>query len=198
MSLPNVPLSLPALALSALLPLLLTSGLVACSPPAEEVDVAAAPPPVVSGRYDVKGMTRTPGAQDGRRIEGTVILVQTGDAYTATFELETIWPAEGSDTVADVVGVGEGRIEGGRLEGDARTQLVISTVPGVDPGFAFVPRTVTTRIDSVSIAKVSPDGSIEIELENRGAAGEQYEPTRTRLIGRRVAGATELPVASAE
>ena len=33
---------------------------------------------------------------------------------------------------ADVVGVGEGSVDGARLDGEARTQLVISSVPGVD------------------------------------------------------------------
>lgn len=151
-----------------------------------DVDVAAAPPPTISGRYDVQGFTRTPGTAVERRLEGTVILVQQGDGYTATYELSTTWPASGADADADVVGVGEGVIEGGRLEGEARTQLVISSVPGVDAGFAFVPRVVTARIVSNSVAKVSSDGSIEIELENRGAEGESYAPTRTKLVGRRV------------
>lgn len=152
----------------------------------EGVDVAAAPPRLISGRYDVKGVTRTPGSQDGRRLAGTVILVQQGDSYTATYELSTTWPAGGADAAADVVGVGEGVIEGDRLDGEARTQLVISSVPGVDPGFAFVPRMVTARIVSTSVATLAPDGSITIELHNHAAEGEQYDPTRTRLVGRRV------------
>ena len=166
--------------------LIAPSGLAACGGGVDEIDVAAAPPTVVSGRYDVKGTTRSPGSQHGRAIEGTVIIVQTEAGYTATYELETTWLSEGSETVADVVGVGEGTIAGGRLEGDARTQLVISTVPGVDPGFAFVPRHVTARLESASVATIDADGSIEIALENHGVAGEAYEPTVTRLVGRRV------------
>ncbi len=203
MTLPIGPLSLfrplssiPFSILIALIPALFAFGLSACDA-RDQVDVSSAPPPViVSGRYDVKGVTRASGAPDGRRIEGTVILLRSGDTYTATYELETLWPAEGAETVADVVGVGEGRVSGGRLEGGAQTQLVISTVPGVDPGFAFVPRAVTTRIESTSVATVRPDGSIEIELENHAAEGEEYEPTRTRLVGRRVPGGASQPVAS--
>lgn len=151
-----------------------------------EVDVAAGPPPLISGRYDVRGFTHTAGTADRRRLEGTVILVQNGDEYTATYELKTRLPSEGIDTDADVVGVGEGTIAGGRLEGQSRTQLVISVVPGIDTHFPFVPRKVSARLESNSIATVSPDGTIEIELENRAAQGENYEPTVTRLIGQRV------------
>ena len=167
---------------------LLAVSLSACgAPDSEPADVSAAPADmVISGRYDVKGLTLSPGTPDRRKIQGSVIIVRQGDRYTATYELGTTWPAEGIDTDADVVGVGEGRIEGGTLTGEARTQLVISSVPGVDPGFAFVPRTVTKRIVSTSVAKIAPDGSIEIEINNRGAEGEQYDPTRTRLLGRRV------------
>ena len=198
-------LSLRRLALSSrFLPLLAalvlpSMTLVGCgSSDDAEVDVAAAPPTIVSGRYDVRGVTRASGDPDGRLIEGTVILVQEGDRYTATYELNTTWPNEGAETVADVVGVGDGSIVGGRLEGGAETQLVISTVPGVDPAFAFVPRMVTARLESTTVAKIAPDGSIEIELENRAAEGSHYEPTRTRLVGERVETRRPVPVAATQ
>jgi hypothetical protein len=160
---------------------------IACDPDEEaRIDVAAAPPLAVSGRYVVKGLTTTPGSPHRRSIEGSVILVQQGNRYTATYELKTLFPAEGVETEAAVVGVGEGSVDGDTLTGQARTQLVISSIPGVDTGFAFVPRMVTTRIVSSSVAHVAPDGSIEIEIENRAAEGEQYDPTRTRLFGRRL------------
>jgi hypothetical protein len=147
--------------------------------------LAAKFPPVSSGRYDVRGITTVRGSTDKRKLAGTVILVQQGDRYTATFELKTKYPSDGVPTDADVIGVGEGTIEGAKLQGSAKTQLVISTVPGVDTGFAFVPRQVTARIVSDSIATLKPDGSISIQLDNRPAEGQQYVPTRTRLTGRR-------------
>jgi hypothetical protein len=160
---------------------------IACEPAQEQaIDVAAAAPISISGRYDVRGLTSTPGSPEKRKIEGAVVLAQEGDSYTATFELKTTWPAEGVDTDATVVGVGEGKITGGRLTGEARTQVVISAVPGVDTGFAFVPRMTTTRIVSSSVATIAPDGSIEIEIENRADEGESYDPTRTRMLGHRV------------
>lgn len=142
-------------------------------------------PADIAGRYEVRGMTADRASPDKRRIEGTVILSREGDRYRATFELETLWPTEEGFTDAQVVGVGEGTIEGNTLTGTAQTQLVISSVPGVDTGFAFVPRIVTTRLVSSSVATVRPDGSITIDIENRGAEGEDYDATRTHMTGRR-------------
>ena len=76
-------------------------------------------------------------------------------------------------------------VEGATLTGTTRTQIVVSSVPGVDTGFAFVPRTVSTRIVSDSVATFDRDGKISIELENRPDEGQQYIPTRTILTGRR-------------
>jgi hypothetical protein len=190
---------MPLRSVIACLALALSPWLVACEPAQDDaIDVAAAAPTVISGRYHVKGVTSTPGSPEKRKIEGTVRLQQDGEHYSATYELKTTWPAEGGSTDADVVGVGEGVVDGGKLEGDARTQLVISSVPGVDTGFAFVPRMTTARIVSSSRATIQPDGSIEIEIENRGAEGEDYEPTRTRLFGSRVDGSAPSAPSSLE
>lgn len=160
--------------------------LTACGP-READDAAPAEPAEISGRYEVRGITTDPASPTKRRIEGTVILARDGDRYTATYELETVWPTEGGVTDAQVVGIGEGAIDGNTLTGTAHTQLVISSVPGVDTGFAFVPRIVTTRLVSNSVATIAADGSITLDIENRGAEGEDYRATRTHATGRRVA-----------
>ena len=61
----------------------------------------------------------------------------------------------------------------------------MASVPGVDTGFAFVPRTVSTRIVSKVKGRLLEDGTIALEIENAPAEGEQYRPTRTVLAGRR-------------
>ena len=71
--------------------------------------------------------------------------------------------------------------------------MVISTVPGVDPGFAFIPRMVTARLVSVSKTQIESDGSVTIELENRAAPGQSYQPTRTKLRGVRIASHGQVP-----
>lgn len=163
---------------------------IACGQEPEAPDVAAAADPVpISGLYDVRGVTKPmQGPGDGRRIAGTVVLKQQGDRYTATFKLDTTFPGLEDPVQADVIGNGEGTVEGRTLRGSTQTQLVVSTVPGIDTDFAYVPRIVGARIVSTAITKIEPDGSVVIELENQPADDEpDYMPTRTRLTGRRVA-----------
>jgi hypothetical protein len=71
-------------------------------------------------------------------------------------------------------------------------------VPGVDPGFAFIPRRVSTRIVSTSVTQIAPDGGVEIELSNAPEQGEDYSPTRTVLTGRRVSAAGVAAASAAE
>ncbi len=148
----------------------------------------ATPQPVVhlAGMYEVKGVTVVKATGDRREIKGTVILAQEGDSYTSTFDLTTVFPFVDATVEADVIGTGEGKIEGRSLRGTARTQIVMSTVPGIDPSFAFVPRTVGPRLVSTNVGRLEEDGSITLEIENVPAEGESYSPTHTTLRGVRV------------
>ena len=84
---------------------------------------------------------------------------------------------------AKEVGKGQGTVKEDVLEGTADTQIVMSTVAGVDASFAYVPRRVSERIVSSSKATVSPDGKVKIEITSRPAEGDTYPPTRTTLEG---------------
>jgi hypothetical protein len=147
---------------------------------------AAIDPTPIDGMYDVKGVTV--GGGEERDISGTVILrVEEGaDRYSATFKLATTFPGLEDPVHADVIGTGEGQIQGRTLTGTTNTQLVISTVPGVDTGFAFVPRMVGARIVSSGTTEIQPNGQVVIEMANKPAEGEEYIPTRTRLTGLRI------------
>lgn len=137
------------------------------------------------GRYHVTGVTidQATGAQ--RPIQGMIVLteVEGGSRYTSHVELETLFP--GSDAVAaEVVGTGEGHVSGRKMEGTAETQLISAIVPGVDTGFAFIPRQVSQRIRSSAVAEINADGTISMEIHNEPAEGEaEYTPTRTLLVG---------------
>ncbi len=166
----------------------------ACGSEAPEPSVEAPAPPAevppIAGMYEVSGVTVDEASGAKREITGTVILAETGDQYTATFHLETTYPTGGKAVSAEVIGKGSGSIEGRTLSGTAETQLVIAAVPGIDPGFAYIPRTVTTRIASKSVATVADDGTVQIQIENQPGPGEQdYRPSRTTLRGTRVASA---------
>jgi hypothetical protein len=145
------------------------------------------------GRYDVSGVTMTLGTQQERRIEGSVMLSFDADRYVTTFDLSTTLPGSEADVPADVIGKGEGIIDGEVLTGTTRMQIVASTVPGVDPGFAFVPRAVSTRIVSDTTARIAPDGTLTIDIRSRAAEGFEYAATVTTLTGARVSGIGELP-----
>ncbi len=180
--------------LLAVLTLLLAQS--GCSP--ETDSDAGRAPADFSGLYDVVGSSEEVGSGESRRLSGTVVLRQEGDRYTATFELDTQFPYGDTRVAATVIGHGAGSVNGRELIGEAVTQVVISTVPGVDPGFAFVPRMVTTRVVSVSKTVIEDDGSVRIELENRAADGASYRSTRTRLKGIRVALLGRVPPTTGE
>lgn len=156
------------------------------SPATPQVGAPAAErfPPTFSGTYRVEGVTTVEATGGQREISGTVILSQEGNRYTTTFSLETAFPTKEGTIQAQVIGKGEGRVEGTTLRGTTETQIVMASVPGVDSGFAFVPRHVGPRIVSKTTGERFEDGTIVIEIESQPAEGEDYAPTRTTLRGR--------------
>ena len=154
------------------------------APPARAAEPAAPDP--YSGTYDVLGTTVDTRSGDTRRIEGHIVLTRKNGHYAAAAELETDFPTHGGAMRADVIGTGNGKPSGKGLAGSAETQLVMQTVPGVDTGFAFIPRQVGPRLVSTWVAHLETDGTLLIELTNQGAKGETYSPTKTTLRGKRV------------
>ena len=161
-------------------------GLACGSAPEPAPPEAAEPGAPISGMYEVSGVTTETASGHHRKLSGTIILAEEGDHYTATFSLATTYPGGKESMPAEVIGKGEGSIEGRTLKGTNHTQLVVATVPGVDPGFAFIPRMVSTRIVSTSVTRLSQDGSVDIELANAPEPGEDYSPSRTVLRGKRI------------
>jgi hypothetical protein len=137
----------------------------------------------ISGLYEVTGLTTELETGDQREIAGTIIMAQEGGSYTSTFNLRTMYPTPSGALLAEVIGKGEGTIEGNVLTGKATTQIVMSTVPGVDPKFAFMPRRVSERIVSESITTIESDGKVRIEIRSNPVSGSAYSPTATILKG---------------
>jgi hypothetical protein len=152
----------------------------------------------ISGRYEVRGATVALDSGHKRDIAGTVILAEEGGSYTAAFQLQTTYPGAEEALPAEVIGTGVGTVEGRTLRGSAQTQLAMATVPGVDPSFAFVPRMVSARIVSTSVATIATDGSLTIEIENQPVGGGDYTPTRTTLRGTRISAAGIGPPVAAQ
>ncbi|HEX2486035.1 MAG TPA: hypothetical protein VHQ66_12080 [Myxococcota bacterium] len=171
---------MPRRALSLSTPALLAAALAA--PVA--ADDAPAPVTPQSGLYEMSGETVDHATGVRRPIQGTIVVRVEGGRYTTHFEFSTLFP--GTDaTAARVTGTGEGRVEGARLVGEAHTQLTVAAAPGVDVGFAYVPRQVSPRIRSTSTATFLPDGSVRAEIENVAEEGTEYAPTKTTLKGTR-------------
>ncbi len=182
----------PLLLLPALLAIALGSAGCGGSEPIVEQAENEVP---IAGLYEVVGVTRdaATGANE-RTIKGKIVILTEGDRYTSTFELTTQFPGL-VDHVASVIGKGEGTIEGRELSGTTETQIVSSVVPGIDAGFAFIPRSLTARIRSTSKAVIKPDGTAVLTIESVGVEGEDYRPTRTKLAGIRI-GAGPIEVTS--
>lgn len=137
-----------------------------------------------SGTWHMQGMTTDVKSGDMRRIEGHVVLTRKGERWAAASELVTQFPTLGGPVHTDVIGTGDGHRVGEGLEGEAHTQLVMQTVPGVDPDFAFIPRQVGPRLVSKWTAHFEGD-LLVVELSNQPEAGEAYTPTKTVLKGKR-------------
>lgn len=175
------------------LPVLLLIGLVSPLWPTVTLGQAASPPEAVAGSdrfpgsYRVSGQTTDIRSGDTRHIEGIVVLSESREGYyTAKSDLETQYPSEGGPVDAHVIGTGTGRPSGDAVVGTAETQLVLGAVPGLGAEFALAPRSVGPRLLSTWTAKFRRDGSLVVEVENRGEAGENYSPTRTKLKGTRI------------
>jgi len=167
------------------------ASLLACGP-AEPPQVAAEAEQgdevPIPGMYRVQGATVDKATGEKRAISGTVILAVDGDEYTATFHLTTNFPGTGTDPVAaEVIGKGDGKVEGRMLTGVAHTQVVVAGIPGVDPNFAYIPRHVSARLISDSVTTIARNGTVTIQTDSRGEEGEDYAPTRTTLHGSRIA-----------
>ena len=111
-------------------------------------DVDAAPPPdalPLSGRYQVSGTTVDTATGSERGVSGTIVVKADGDTYSTTFSLATTLHGGGEPQKAELIGQGEGTVEGRVLIGTAKTQLIVALVPGVDAGFGMLPRVVPSR-----------------------------------------------------
>lgn len=140
----------------------------------------------VSGLYEVKGTTTVLSTGDTREIAGKVILSQDGNRYSSTFSLSTVFPTPEGSRNTDVIGKGEGSVEGALLTGTAETQVIMASISGVDPEFPYLPRVIGARIASTTEGSVGDDGKITVEISSRQAGATTYMPTRTRLVGFRV------------
>ena len=154
-------------------------------------------PQQIEGVYRVEGITTEVASGFTRPLTGLLVVRQEGDRYTTNFDLSSEVPARGKyadeSMSIEIVGEGEGLIEGDKLVGSARTQLLRSVVPGIHASFGMVPREVGARIVSTTQGHIGPDRELTIEIETGPEGDADYAPTRTRLVGHRVGEVGEAP-----
>jgi hypothetical protein len=172
---------------------------VGCGPSASELaDVAAQPPPSVealrarasAGSYAVRGVTVQARTGSQREIAGDLALRIDGDRYEVDFELSTTAPDLEGNVPVVIRGTGRGFLVGGLFTGTTEEwmhlQTDATTLAEVDLG-ATLPARAGIKIVSSSQGRVSPEGVLQIVLQNEPApGGARYVPSVTTLEGRRL------------
>ena len=145
----------------------------------------------------MEGITTEVASGLSRPLSGLLVVRQDGDRYTTNFDLSSEVPdpgrLSGEEMSMEIVGQGEGRIQGDTPQGSASTQVLRSMVPGVHVSFGMMPRSVGPRIASTTQGHIGPDRELTIDIETRPEGDADYAPTRTRLVGRRVGEVGEAP-----
>lgn len=146
--------------------------------------------PLFEGVYRVSGTTIEPQADSAREIKGIIVLQRAEEGgYRTSFDLTTSVPSETpeADVSIAIIGQGNGTVNrDGVLSGDARTQLMRASIPGVDARFPFLPRAVAPQSASLTQVRMLSDGRIEVEMQSVVAEGSLDSTTRTSLIGFRI------------
>jgi hypothetical protein len=147
-----------------------------------------------TGYFEVQGSTETERSEIRRPIRGNVIIARHApDApHVVTFSLKTVFATPDGPMQAELIGSAEAQRSGDALSGHAETQILMGTVPGVDPTFPYIPARLGARIASDFRMVPDPDADsadrFRIEIESRGARGDAgYEATRTTLRAERAA-----------
>ncbi len=148
---------------------------------------AEAEAPYVGGRYQVHGTIAIEGTGERRAIGGMWIIDQQGDAYRSTYSLVTrVRNEEGALVRADVIGRGEGRVQPGRFDGTAESQLILATVGGAYGATPYVPRRYGPILRQATRGTIDAEGDLRVELEYEPVPGGPKERSRVVLRGQLV------------
>jgi len=156
----------------------------------------AAPPsraeevPDVAGIYEIQGETTVAGSPDRFVITGKLVLRQKGADCTTIVEAAMRRAAGTSGPVsAALIGSGELKLSGRKLQGKAELQSLVSEVPDLDVAVPFAPRTAGPVLDATAEGEVLADGAIKLEIRST-VIGEGFtlpEGRKTIVIAKRVA-----------
>ena len=166
---------------------LLLAALVAAlvAPPSRSEEV-----PDIAGIYEIQGETTVEGSPDRFVITGKLVLRQKGSDCTTIVEAAMRRAAGTSGPVsAALIGSGEMKLTGRKLQGKAELQSLVSEVPDLDVAVPFAPRTAGPVLDATADGEVLPDGAIKLEIRSTviGQGFTLPEGRKTVVIAKRVA-----------
>jgi hypothetical protein len=139
----------------------------------------------IGGEYEMHGTITVTATGETRAIAGRVIVDQRENEYRTTYRLRTRVQTEEGLRGADVIGRGEGRIEGSKIEGEVETQLILATVPGAYGGVPYIPRRYGPVLKSRTAGTVDEHGVLSVELDYTPVEGGPPNATHIRLRGER-------------
>jgi hypothetical protein len=146
--------------------------------------------PDIAGIYEIQGQTTVEGSPDRLIITGKLVVRQKGPDCTTIVEAEMRRIAGSSGPVsAQLIGTGEMKLVGRKLEGEADLQSLVSEVPDLDVAVPGAPKRAGPVLDAVATGEVLPDGSIKLEIRST-LVGEGFtlpEGRKTVVIAKRVA-----------
>lgn len=146
--------------------------------------------PDIAGIYEINGETTVQGSPDRFVITGKIVVRQNGADCTTIVEAMMRRAAGSSGPAsAALIGNGQMKLTGKKLQGTAELQSLVSEVPELDVGVHYAPRTAGPVLDATASGEVLADGSLKLEIRST-LVGEGFtlpEGRRTLVVAKRVA-----------
>jgi hypothetical protein len=144
----------------------------------------------IAGIYEINGETTVQGSPDRFAITGKLVLRQKGSDCNAIVEAEMRRTAGTSGPAsAALIGNGELKLTGDKLQGKAELQSLVSEVAELDVDVNFAPRVAGPVLDATATGEVLEDGSLKLEIRStlHGEGFTLPEGRRTIVVAKRVA-----------
>jgi hypothetical protein len=140
----------------------------------------------IGGSWDVRGTITDEATGDRRYVAGSVIIDQQEDRYRSTFHLAGTLDTPQGRRRAEVVGRGEGKVEGRAISGVVETNVVTARLGGTAGVVPFVPKEWGPRTTNTVKGRLNDDGSVTFELRTE-AQEDGPGATHTVIYGVRPA-----------
>ena len=144
----------------------------------------------IAGIYEIDGETTVEGSPDRFVITGKLVIRQNGvDCRTIVEALMRRAAGSSGPASAALIGSGDMKLTGNKLQGKAELQSLVSEVPELDVSVNYAPRTAGPVLDATASGEVLEDGSLKLEIRStlHGEGFTLPEGRRTIVVAKRVA-----------